>query len=219
MGRRISISLACFRILSCWNKCCVYCNIIPVYHEKICLYQGLVSSSCSTSGSRCVNLVANPVISHEWGQVQKLLTTSGTYRWTFVTQIFHNSQPSHGDERKTFEMMPYELPPTSNPLCSIFIVSSNRQSRKHDIIHNYYWILQLILMYWLLKLIVSPLLPIVTLADFGRLVEILWFWMLLMTLRQIVFPIVWLWACRVKVTIECVQGEGYYRRREGWSLQ
>ena len=29
----ISISLACFRILSCSNKFCVYCSIIPVYHE------------------------------------------------------------------------------------------------------------------------------------------------------------------------------------------
>ena len=32
-GRRISISLACFRILSCSSKFCVYRNIIPVYHE------------------------------------------------------------------------------------------------------------------------------------------------------------------------------------------
>ena len=25
--------------------------------------------------------------------------------WSFVTQIFHNAQASHGDERKTFEVM------------------------------------------------------------------------------------------------------------------
>jgi hypothetical protein len=30
---RVSIILACFRILSCSSKYCVYCNIIPVYHE------------------------------------------------------------------------------------------------------------------------------------------------------------------------------------------
>ena len=26
--------------------------------------------------------------------------TSGTYPWSFVTQIFHNGQPSHGGDRK-----------------------------------------------------------------------------------------------------------------------
>ena len=31
--------------------------------------------------------------------------TSGTYPWSFVTQIFHNCQPSHGGDRKTFEVM------------------------------------------------------------------------------------------------------------------
>jgi hypothetical protein len=29
---------------------------------------GKVSSSCSTSGTRCVNLITNPVISHAWGK-------------------------------------------------------------------------------------------------------------------------------------------------------
>ena len=31
--------------------------------------------------------------------------TSGTYPWSFVTQIFHNGQPRHGGDRKIFEMM------------------------------------------------------------------------------------------------------------------
>jgi len=31
--------------------------------------------------------------------------TSGTYPWSFVTQIFHNGQPNHDGERKTFEVM------------------------------------------------------------------------------------------------------------------
>jgi len=34
-----------------------------------------------------------------------VFTTSGTYQWSFVTQIFHNGQPSHGGDRKTFEVM------------------------------------------------------------------------------------------------------------------
>ena len=66
---------------------------------------GRVSSSCSTSGTRRVNLVANPVISHERRKDREVFTTSGTYLWSFVTQIFHNGQPSHGGNRKTFEAM------------------------------------------------------------------------------------------------------------------
>jgi hypothetical protein len=56
---------------------------------------GRVSSSCSTSGTRRVNLVTNPVINREWGKGRKVFTTSGTYPWSFVTQIFHNGQPSY----------------------------------------------------------------------------------------------------------------------------
>jgi hypothetical protein len=49
-----------------------------------------VSSSCSTSDTCRVNLVTNPVISHEQGKDREVFTTSGTYPWSFVTQIFHN---------------------------------------------------------------------------------------------------------------------------------
>jgi hypothetical protein len=52
-----------------------------------------VSSSCSTSDTHRVNLVTNLVISHERGKDREVFTTSGTYPWSFVTQIFHNSQP------------------------------------------------------------------------------------------------------------------------------
>jgi hypothetical protein len=41
---------------------------------------GRVSSSCSTSGTSHVNLLTNPVISHEWGKDREVFTTSGTYR-------------------------------------------------------------------------------------------------------------------------------------------
>jgi hypothetical protein len=66
---------------------------------------GWVSSSCSTSDNRRVNLITNLVISHVWGKNREVFTTSGTYPWSFGTQIFHNGQPSHGDDRKTFEVM------------------------------------------------------------------------------------------------------------------
>jgi len=57
------------------------------------------------SDTRSVNLVVNPVISHERGKDREVFTTSGTYPWSFVTQIFHNGQPSRGGDRKTFEVM------------------------------------------------------------------------------------------------------------------
>jgi hypothetical protein len=71
---------------------------------------GRVSSSRSTSGTRRVNLVTNPVISREWGKGREVFTTSGTYPWSFVTQIFHNGQPSHGADRKIFEVITSTLP-------------------------------------------------------------------------------------------------------------
>ena len=39
---------------------------------------GMVSSSCSTSGTRRVYLVTNPVISHEWGKDREVFTTNET---------------------------------------------------------------------------------------------------------------------------------------------
>jgi hypothetical protein len=71
---------------------------------------GRVGSSCSTSGTRRVNLVTNSIISREWGKDREVFTTSGTYPWLFVTQIFHNGQPSIGSDRKIFEVMISTLP-------------------------------------------------------------------------------------------------------------
>jgi len=39
--------------------------------------------------------------SHDCGNDQEVLTTSGTYPWSFVTQIFHCGQPRHN----IFEVM------------------------------------------------------------------------------------------------------------------
>ena len=39
-----------------------------------------------------------------------MLTKSGTYPWSFVTQIFHTCQPSHGADRNIFEVMTSALP-------------------------------------------------------------------------------------------------------------
>ena len=69
------------------------------------LKTGRVSISCSTSDTRRVNLDTNPVITHERGKDREVFTTSGTYPWSFVTQIFHNGQPSRVGDRNTFEVM------------------------------------------------------------------------------------------------------------------
>jgi hypothetical protein len=68
-------------------------------------YSGRVSSFFSTSDTQRVILVTNPMISHEWGTDREVFTTSGTYPRSFVIQIFHNVQPSHGGDRKTFEVI------------------------------------------------------------------------------------------------------------------
>jgi hypothetical protein len=73
----------------------------------ICL---LLYSSCSTSDTQRVSLVTNPIISRDWGKDPEVFTTSGTYLCSFVTQIFHNGQPSHGGNRKSFEVMTTTLP-------------------------------------------------------------------------------------------------------------
>ena len=39
-----------------------------------------------------------------------MLTTSGTYPWSFLTQVFHNGQPSHGGDGQSFEVMTSTLP-------------------------------------------------------------------------------------------------------------
>ena len=63
------------------------------------------------------NLVTNPVISNDRGKDRELFTTSGTYPWSLVTQIFHNAQPSHGGDRKIFEVITSPLP--KGTLCSV----------------------------------------------------------------------------------------------------
>jgi hypothetical protein len=50
-----------------------------------------------------ISISSNPVISHERGKDREVFT-SGTYPWSFVTQIFHSGQPSHGGDRKAFEV-------------------------------------------------------------------------------------------------------------------
>ena len=49
---------------------------------------GRVGSSGSTYDIHRVTLITSTVVSHKWGKDQIMITTSGTYPWLFVTQIF-----------------------------------------------------------------------------------------------------------------------------------
>ena len=60
-------------------------NLTKNGYELRCF--GRESSYCSTSGTRRVNLVTNPVISNEGKKDREVLTASGTYPWSFLTDI------------------------------------------------------------------------------------------------------------------------------------
>jgi hypothetical protein len=42
----------------------------------------------SSNGTRPVTLVTNPMKNHEWGKDRIVITTNGTYPWSFMAQIF-----------------------------------------------------------------------------------------------------------------------------------
>ena len=93
------------------------------------MYSGRVNSSCSTSGICRVTLVTNPMICHERGKNREVLTISGTSSWSLVTQKLRNGQPSHGGDRKTFEVMTSTL--LKGTLGSVgFFVNSNPLSNQ-----------------------------------------------------------------------------------------
>ena len=68
-----------------------------------------VNLSCSTSHSRRITIATNLVISHEWGKDRTVITTNGTYPWSFVIHCCNND----------FNLT------TKNPWLSRFLVDSN----------------------------------------------------------------------------------------------
>ena len=67
-----------------------------------------------------------------------MFTTSGTYPWSFVTQIFHNGQPCHGGDRKIFEVMTSTLPKgTLGSVASLLAATKSLiKSSQHNSFHN-----------------------------------------------------------------------------------
>ena len=80
---------------------------------------GRVSSSYYISDSRRVNLVTNPLISHEWRKDREVLTTSGTYIRGHLRHIYSIA----------INQVMYILA-KRNPWFSSFLVSSHPQSKK-----------------------------------------------------------------------------------------
>ena len=62
-----------------------------------------------------------------------MLTTSGTYPWSFVTHIFHNGQPSHGGDRNIFEMMTSTLPKGTLGSVAFLLVATLYQGNPIDV--------------------------------------------------------------------------------------
>ena len=64
----------------------LYRKLNPLKTGDEVRYSGRVSRSWTSSCTRRVTLVTNPVISNEWEKDRRVPTTIGTYTWPFVTQ-------------------------------------------------------------------------------------------------------------------------------------
>jgi hypothetical protein len=63
----------------------------PQKNEYELGFSGIISSSCSTSGTRRTTLVEHKVISNEREKKDCIVTLiNGRYLWLFMTQIIHN---------------------------------------------------------------------------------------------------------------------------------
>jgi hypothetical protein len=65
----------------------VYISQLIRYSRACLMWYRRVGTSYSTSDTCRVNVVKNPMISHERGKDREVLTTSGTYPWSFVTIV------------------------------------------------------------------------------------------------------------------------------------
>ena len=67
-------------------------------------YSGIVSSSCSTSGTIRVNLVTNSVLSNKWKKNRLETTKNGTYAWSYKLHVF-NLYSKNDKERLNVNML------------------------------------------------------------------------------------------------------------------
>ena len=86
------------------NTCKTRTTLIHVQHEPHGAGSVLwnVKNICSICAVHRVILVTSPMIKHEWRNDRKVITTNGSYMWSFVTQIFDNCSPGHDGDSTTF---------------------------------------------------------------------------------------------------------------------
>ena len=76
-----------------WPRICSLCRIHNLVLSSCMTYHQVCNKSNgkpSHGGNRCVTVVTNPVISHEWVKDPVVNTTKRTLPWSFVRQIFRN---------------------------------------------------------------------------------------------------------------------------------
>jgi hypothetical protein len=66
-----------------------------------------------------------------------VLTRRGTYPWSFVTQIFHNGQSSHGGDGENFEVMTSTLPRETLDSVASLLVATVYQGNPYE--NNKLW--------------------------------------------------------------------------------
>jgi hypothetical protein len=67
---------------------------------------GIAGSSCSTSGTRRVNLVTNPVISHEWGKDREVFIHVEIHIVVYLCVKLFNIQPVPSERMGTLGSCP-----------------------------------------------------------------------------------------------------------------
>jgi hypothetical protein len=66
-----------------------------------------------------------------------VFTTNGTYPCSFVRKVFHNGQPSHDGDRKTFEVMTSTYPRgTRGSVASLFDISIMTEKNVLQFVRN-----------------------------------------------------------------------------------
>jgi hypothetical protein len=101
-----------------------------------CSWGWRVNSSCSTCSNRRVTLVTNPVISHEWGNDQIVITTNETHPWSWRRLIFFRSDDFNLTTRNSLGSVASLVAAT--PITEIMkgITSSGKSDQLRDIIYS-----------------------------------------------------------------------------------
>jgi len=86
--------------------------LLSTKHRGELRYSGRIRSSCSTSDTRRVNIVTNPVINHEWGKDVEfeVFTTSGTYPWSYDKSFQVEIKSSNSERTRVYRIAMLVIP-------------------------------------------------------------------------------------------------------------